>query len=542
MPARRSCGASLAMPDIHQGYGLPVGGVVATDAAAGGVVSPGGVGYDINCGVRLIADAARGRRRGAALGGRCSTPSTRRCPTGVGARGRVALSRRRAASASPRAGRARGRPSGAAAAATISRESSRTARLDGRRRRRALRARARARPRPARHASARAITSSRCRRWTRSTTRAPPPRSACVPGQVTVMIHTGSRGLGHQVMHGRPAPLRSGACAATASALPDRQLACAPAGLAGGVATISPPCAPPPTSPSPTARCSRRRPRRRSTRALGVRPRRPGLEPRLRRRPQHRQGGDARRSTGRAGASSSTARARRAPSRPDIPSCRRTIAPSASPCSFPATWAATPSCCSGRRRRWRETFGSTCHGAGRLMSRTAAVKAARGRHIAEELAARGVLARATGRARPRGGDAGSLQGRAGRGRTSWRASGSRARSRGSGPSAWSRVRWYSKRMSWSLKRKAQLLLATEEGAVRKDRGGPARRRARLSQHLRGGHVQPGLPDHLRAPQRPARTWSASACSFPTRRTWTSSCARRPRRSRSSRSGPSANST
>jgi len=37
-------GASLAMPDIHQGYGLPVGGVVATDPDEGGVVSPGGVG------------------------------------------------------------------------------------------------------------------------------------------------------------------------------------------------------------------------------------------------------------------------------------------------------------------------------------------------------------------------------------------------------------------------------------------------------------------------------------------------------------------
>ena len=45
--------ASFAMPDIHQGYGLPVGGVVATDAETG-VVSPGGVGYDINCGVRLL--------------------------------------------------------------------------------------------------------------------------------------------------------------------------------------------------------------------------------------------------------------------------------------------------------------------------------------------------------------------------------------------------------------------------------------------------------------------------------------------------------
>ncbi|MFA4966225.1 MAG: RtcB family protein [Thermoleophilia bacterium] len=50
-------GASLAMPDIHQGYGFPIGGVAAVDAASG-VVSPGGVGFDINCGVRLVRTAA----------------------------------------------------------------------------------------------------------------------------------------------------------------------------------------------------------------------------------------------------------------------------------------------------------------------------------------------------------------------------------------------------------------------------------------------------------------------------------------------------
>ena len=45
---------SLAMPDIHWGYGFCIGGVAATDPANGGVISPGGVGYDINCGVRLL--------------------------------------------------------------------------------------------------------------------------------------------------------------------------------------------------------------------------------------------------------------------------------------------------------------------------------------------------------------------------------------------------------------------------------------------------------------------------------------------------------
>ena len=46
--------ASLAMPDIHWGYGFPIGGVAATDPENGGVVSPGGVGFDINCGIRLV--------------------------------------------------------------------------------------------------------------------------------------------------------------------------------------------------------------------------------------------------------------------------------------------------------------------------------------------------------------------------------------------------------------------------------------------------------------------------------------------------------
>ncbi len=46
--------ASLAMPDIHWGYGFCIGGVSATDPEQGGVISPGGVGYDINCGVRLV--------------------------------------------------------------------------------------------------------------------------------------------------------------------------------------------------------------------------------------------------------------------------------------------------------------------------------------------------------------------------------------------------------------------------------------------------------------------------------------------------------
>jgi tRNA-splicing ligase RtcB len=51
-------GASMAMPDIHWGYGFPIGGVAAFDAE-NGVISPGGVGYDINCGVRLLRSSMK---------------------------------------------------------------------------------------------------------------------------------------------------------------------------------------------------------------------------------------------------------------------------------------------------------------------------------------------------------------------------------------------------------------------------------------------------------------------------------------------------
>src|SRR3974390_3136275 len=52
-------GASYAMPDAHWGYGFPIGGVAAFDADAGGVVSAGGVGFDISCGVRTLHTGLR---------------------------------------------------------------------------------------------------------------------------------------------------------------------------------------------------------------------------------------------------------------------------------------------------------------------------------------------------------------------------------------------------------------------------------------------------------------------------------------------------
>src|SRR5215218_5887029 len=82
--------AAIAMPDIHKGYGFPVGGLAAT-APPDGVVSPGGVGYDINCGVRLLAapfthEELDPRRRAALV-----RDIARRIPAGAGKGGPLRL-------------------------------------------------------------------------------------------------------------------------------------------------------------------------------------------------------------------------------------------------------------------------------------------------------------------------------------------------------------------------------------------------------------------------------------------------------------------
>jgi tRNA-splicing ligase RtcB len=83
--------ASYAMPDIHWGYGFPIGGVAATDPAAGGVVSPGGVGFDIACGVRLIRTDLEWEAAKEHLPQLVVTLG-QRVPRGIGGKGRMRLS------------------------------------------------------------------------------------------------------------------------------------------------------------------------------------------------------------------------------------------------------------------------------------------------------------------------------------------------------------------------------------------------------------------------------------------------------------------
>lgn len=82
---------ALAMPDIHQGYGFPIGGVIATELPDG-IISPGGVGYDINCGVRLLGTHLDEEQVAPDLD-ELATQLQRNCPHGVGRSGEVRLSK-----------------------------------------------------------------------------------------------------------------------------------------------------------------------------------------------------------------------------------------------------------------------------------------------------------------------------------------------------------------------------------------------------------------------------------------------------------------
>lgn len=83
-------GQMIVMPDMHQGYGFPIGGVAATEYPHG-VISPGAIGYDINCGVRLLASSILLEEAGPYLEP-LSISLDRCCPSGVGVKGMLQLS------------------------------------------------------------------------------------------------------------------------------------------------------------------------------------------------------------------------------------------------------------------------------------------------------------------------------------------------------------------------------------------------------------------------------------------------------------------
>lgn len=224
---------SIAMPDIHWGYGFPIGGVAAMDPESG-VVSPGGVGYDINCGVRLLTshlDEADIRPRLDALAERLFHS----VPSGVGVAGHTRLSTPELDDVLAQG-----------AAWAVRRGWGRAGDL------RRIEAGGTLPGADPGAVSDRAKTRGRDQLGTLGSgnhfleiqrvdeifdTHAAAAFGLRHPGQVTILIHCGSRGLGHQVCDDYLA-LSSRALPAYGITLPDRQLACVPLGSKEGRAYL----------------------------------------------------------------------------------------------------------------------------------------------------------------------------------------------------------------------------------------------------------------------------------------------------------------
>jgi tRNA-splicing ligase RtcB (3'-phosphate/5'-hydroxy nucleic acid ligase) len=221
-------GAALAMPDAHQGYGFPVGGVAAMKLPDG-IVSPGGVGYDINCGVRLLAlplsEGELGRRREAVV-----HEISRSVPAGAG-KGKERSGRRAELDAVLRMG-----PRAIAGDEDVERTESRGC-LPG-----ADPAAVSERARERGSGQLGTMGSGNHFVELQHVERVLDEPAAAAyglsHGQVTVLIHSGSRGLGHQVCTDYVKRMQ-GAMRRYGIELPDRQLACAPASSPEGRAYLA---------------------------------------------------------------------------------------------------------------------------------------------------------------------------------------------------------------------------------------------------------------------------------------------------------------
>ncbi|HPI71864.1 MAG TPA: RtcB family protein [bacterium] len=379
-------GYSLAMPDIHWGYGFPIGGVAAFDLDEG-VISPGGVGYDINCGVRLLVTDLTRKEIMPRLP-QLLDQFYRQIPSGVGSTGVIKLSRQQEKSVLEKG-----------ALWAVENGYGNSEDLDKIEENGAM---AGANPEAV---SERALERGRQQLGTLGSgnhfveigvvQQVFDETAAALLGlhkdRVTVTIHTGSRGLGHQVCDDAikimlPASRKYGI------ELPDRQLCCAPIRSEEGrryVATMA--------AAVNFAFANRQIITHWARQALqkGMAMSGAGQAMRVVYEVAHNiakierhevKGVEKLICVHRKGATRAFG-----PHHPEVPQAYRVIG---QPVLIPGDMGRCSYVLLGTQRAMAETFGSCCHGAGRVMSRTQAVRWAKGRSLDRELASQGILVRA----------------------------------------------------------------------------------------------------------------------------------------------------
>lgn len=383
-------GRSLAMPDIHSGYGFPIGGVAAFDMDTG-VISPGGVGYDINCGVRLYKTdihADEIRKEIPAL----TDALFNNIPSGVGSKRKDFKLSANELKKVLRDGAAWAVQSGFGSTAELECIED-TGTLQG--------------------ADPDIISDKALQRGMpqlgtlgsgnhfveiAEVTEVFDPevaeRFGLSKGMIAVTIHTGSRGLGYQICDDYIKQMIK-AAQKYGFDLPDRQLCCAPVSSPEGMRYLSAmACA------ANFAYANRQiighwvretfekmvdMPRNRQGLALVY-----DVCHNIAKIESHRvQGKTTKLCVHRKGATRAFP-----PDHPELPAKYRSTG---QPVLIPGDMGRYSYVLAGAPAAMDETFGSTCHGAGRMLSRNQAIKAARGRSIFREIQDRGVYVKAAGR-------------------------------------------------------------------------------------------------------------------------------------------------
>jgi tRNA-splicing ligase RtcB len=216
-------GFAIGMPDMHEGYGFPVGGVAAT-VAPDGVISPGGIGFDINCGVRLLAtELSYGEAKHAMTD--IVDSLARAVPTGYGRSGRLALDEGELDRILEGGAAAAVKEHGLGLVEDLEMIESRGALADARADKVSDRAKQRGADQLGTLGGGNHFLE--VQRVSEVYDTAAAEALGLHKGQICVLLHTGSRGLGHQVCTDY-VKLMDEAAKRHGITLPDRQLACAP--------------------------------------------------------------------------------------------------------------------------------------------------------------------------------------------------------------------------------------------------------------------------------------------------------------------------